>query len=661
MTTYMTSKKSDENVSRRKFLKRAGAVGAIGGAAAMLSGLSVSPMMTAGGSATSASSPTGFQAAIADNSFSPFYRPVERHYYLYATDGIINVPTDWAITAPSTHRPMYMYGFAKPIGDTRPIGSTTALSLDPTKPDFAFKDLFWTEKSPLLPGSTLPVTNEAGNALSGIPVMKGRAPNPGAPIWGVEGDVINVTLFNLGMRYAPFVTDAHTIHLHGAHSPTYYDGIPELSFGIPMAMFNDDGTLASDPKNSMFTYRMYCERPGTYLYHCHVEASEHVQMGMYGPMWVYPKEQGLLNKTGGWAYGSPMTSFSQEVMLLFTEIDDEFHDGLFNPWKQDYFGNPRDPGPNPVNSTLASIPNYYADTSDPFVPGYKSTAQFHPNYWLVNGRCFPDTVLPGKYTCGYQPGGATPGGLLQDQLSFYEPVGITSNNSKFPVPSATLITIPRQPVQTVVATGVGERVLVRTVHAGFQSPQPLHFHGVMPTIIAKDTEAWLPTTLPAFSANNDQTRRIFTLNIVSGEMYDLIVTYPNKALISPSVYGTILNNPAVSKYSAEKEDWGGPFPYVAPSPLPAGWIGPQAGLVNAAQQLSGLPQQKTGVAIASSDPTATAYGFFDSYPLFYLWHVHDDYKVTNNGSYPGGAAVFVRVDKEKPAPKPSIIFNNIPA
>ena len=95
--------------------------------------------------------------------------------------------------------------------------------------------------------------------------------------------------------------DPHTIHLHGVHAPNYYDGIPEISFGIPM--WNPYATQRMSYQEVMkkenieqlfraatFTYRMYCERPGTYMYHCHVEASEHVQMGMYGPMWIYPKQ-----------------------------------------------------------------------------------------------------------------------------------------------------------------------------------------------------------------------------------------------------------------------------------------------------------------------------------------------------------------------------------
>jgi hypothetical protein len=43
----------------------------------------------------------------------------------------------------------------------------------------------------------------------------------------------------------------------------------------------------------------------------------------------------------------------------------------------------------------------------------------------------------------------------------------------------------------------------------------------------------------------------------------------------------------------------------------------------------------------------TGTGFKNTgYPLLYLWHIHDDYKVTNAGNYPGGAVVVVKVNTQ---------------
>lgn len=87
--------------------------------------------------------------------------------------------------------------------------------------------------------------------------------------------------------------------MHGAHVATQLDGFPESSFGLPMWM-------DFDKTPPVATYLFDTEHPGTYMYHCHVEASEHVQMGMYGALVVYPSMKSLklvgIRKlcNGGW-------------------------------------------------------------------------------------------------------------------------------------------------------------------------------------------------------------------------------------------------------------------------------------------------------------------------------------------------------------------------
>jgi hypothetical protein len=554
----MTQNENSKKMSRRNFLKT---TGTIAGGAALL-GLTVGPQLFQ--SSNTKSIPPIVEAQTTESTTTSTattgYVPKTRRYYLYSTDGIINVPDETL-----GHRPVYIFGFAKPMSDTRRIGSGTALSLDPTAPNYAFSDLNWLTTS------------------DQKPLMLGKASLPAPPIWGVEGDILEITLFNLGFKYfdAP---DPHTIHLHGAHAPTYYDGIPELSFGVPMWMGAPLNTL-DDVKMFSFTYKMKCERPGTYMYHCHVEASEHVQMGMYGPLWIYPKERGFTwissVARGGWTYGNTLTRFSQEAILLFSEIDTRWHDGIFLP-----------PG---------------APTPDPDVIANFNPIDYTPNYWLVNGRSFPDTVMPGKYTQGYQTGTAT---ITDDLLTYYPAEAVTGA----PV---TPISVPRQPVPTYVQTGVPQKVLARLSNMGYQA-QPLHFHGVMPTIVGKDTHAWVPTSNAMFSTPQDERRRIFTQGIFSGETYDLISSYPDKAQIS-SIYSSVL--------SASNPN---PFP-----PFGAEW----------------------GTILPTVDPTipATAGILHDAYPLLYLWHIHDDYKVTNNGVYPGGAVVLVKVNKTAPTSTKSII------
>jgi len=99
--------------------------------------------------------------------------------------------------------------------------------------------------------------------------------------------------------------------------------------------------------------------PGTYMYHCHQEASIHVQMGMYGALVVYNSgEQGATTGpgTGGgnlWGH-----AYTKDVVLLLSEFDPLQH-------KAENKGGPF----NPVN--------------------------FKPTYWFINGLSFPNTVHAG--------------------------------------------------------------------------------------------------------------------------------------------------------------------------------------------------------------------------------------------------------------------------
>ena len=83
---------------------------------------------------------------------------------------------------------------------------------------------------------------------------------------------------------------------------------------------------------------------------------------------------------------------------------------------------------------------------------------------------------------------------------------------------------------------VAEKVLVRLHNMGFQN-QPMHFHGVMPNVVGKDTFAWVPQQNSMFGTTTDERKRVFTQGVFSGETYDMIVSYPDKAAISPTVYG----------------------------------------------------------------------------------------------------------------------------
>jgi FtsP/CotA-like multicopper oxidase with cupredoxin domain len=140
-----------------------------------------------------------------------------------------------------------------------------------------------------------------------------------------EGDEFYLSLTNGGMAVRPDLDDPHTVHFHGfPNSSVIFDGVPDNSISIHMG-----GTL---------TYYYNILHPGTYIYHCHVEATEHMQMGMIGNLYVTAAQDnlpdgadlnGFTHHTGyRYAYndGDGSTYYDVDYPLQMTSFDPDFHD-----------------------------------------------------------------------------------------------------------------------------------------------------------------------------------------------------------------------------------------------------------------------------------------------------------------------------------------------
>ena len=162
-----------------------------------------------------------------------------------------------------------------------------------------------------------------------------------------EGDKFYLTLTNVGMVIRPDLFDPHTVHFHGfPNQAPVFDGMPEGSFGINMG--------------SSVTYFYNVTEPGTYIYHCHMEATEHMQMGMLGQIYVRPVQDGTtIAGYTKFAYndGDGSTGYHKSYPIQLGSVDHNFHD---------------------ASESVQPLP--FAEMKD--------------TYATLNGRGYPDTVNP---------------------------------------------------------------------------------------------------------------------------------------------------------------------------------------------------------------------------------------------------------------------------
>lgn len=172
---------------------------------------------------------------------------------------------------------------------------------------------------------------------------RGKAELMAPPLVLRAGDEVYLTLTNLGTPSRPDLDDAHTIHYHGfPNQIAIYDGVPEASFAVPVG------------RDFVYFYKPL--NPGTYMYHCHFEPVEHIQMGMAGPLVVRPQDYNPADPAYKTAYGyGTGTEYDREYYVFLSELDCNIH-------------------------------NLIATVQEPDWTEYKAT------YWLINGRSYPDTV-----------------------------------------------------------------------------------------------------------------------------------------------------------------------------------------------------------------------------------------------------------------------------
>lgn len=270
-----------------------------------------------------------------------------------------------------------------------------------------------------------------------------------------------LTLSTAPMPIRPDLFDPHTVHFHGfPNAATVFDGEPMVSLAIN--------------QGSSFTYYYnLAGRAGTYLYHCHVEATEHMQMGMLGNLIVRAtKDTGAAPNRFAYNDTDNSTRFDVDYPVQVISFDPKFH---------------------AANENIQPLP--FADMLD--------------TYPLFNGRGYPDTVNP-----NFLP---VPQKKIDERAArgFTDTPYLTHSSQKLP--------------SRITATA-GQRLLIRLSSVATVDLYTISASGLPMQIVAKDANIFrgraLPAGLPLYQTVN-------SVNIGGGESYDLII---DTAGVSPGTY-----------------------------------------------------------------------------------------------------------------------------
>jgi len=215
-----------------------------------------------------------------------------------------------------------------------------------------------------------------------------------APVIAVDqGMDFYLTLTNVGMLIRPDLFDPHTVHFHGfPNASAVFDGLPESALSINMG--------------ASLTYYYNLVEPGTFMYHCHVEATEHMQMGMLGNLYVRPAQNRLPN-------GEPLGTH------IHSNPDWNAVPGFDDPLVGDKYtyndgdGSTRYDVEYPIQ--LGGFDPEFHDASWFVQP--LPFAFMRDRYPMINGRGYPDTVNPGPLPSPSDPEcGGDCNGFVESQV-----------------------------------------------------------------------------------------------------------------------------------------------------------------------------------------------------------------------------------------------------
>ncbi len=260
-----------------------------------------------------------------------------------------------------------------------------------------------------------------------------------------------------------------------------FDGVPEVSIAI-----SHGATL---------TYYYNIVQAGTFIYHCHVEATEHMEMGMLANLYVHPKQDAtgcpsglcpVATRKGGTDVGAPTgyayndddgtTAWDVEKPIQVSGFDSDFHD---------------------ASVFIQPLP----------------FSELKANYPMINGRGYPDTIRPGNLPApadNVSPVAGYPAGKITGVG------GEILNNGT-----------PTQTLDSVISLTQGQKLLLRLSNVSIDRFYTLTAQGLSMKIVG--TGARLMRGVDGKNLYQDTS----SVNFGGGETHDVIIDTTD---VAPGTY-----------------------------------------------------------------------------------------------------------------------------
>jgi FtsP/CotA-like multicopper oxidase with cupredoxin domain len=196
--------------------------------------------------------------------------------------------------------------------------------------------------------------------MYGYQIVGSRFQHPSPVLCVTEGDTVTITLTNTLPRDVSIMFPGqHDVLANGAPATPQFAGATLASL-----------TQGAAANGGTVTYTFVADHPGTFLYESGTDPDVQVRMGLFGALIVRPADGADLayNKTANPLNDDRFTTVAnstganndEEFMVLLSEIDPYLNQAIERK-----------------DSGLTS--NYNLNN-------------YHPRYWLVNGRGFPDSI-----------------------------------------------------------------------------------------------------------------------------------------------------------------------------------------------------------------------------------------------------------------------------